>query len=104
MEQRKTIDGTSFTQGDYAIAVRWLNRLEEDPEQRTFELIGDSNQFVVNSTELRLTKIEMERVRVAGAPVRVSARASTRAQQRVDRPVKYNLPAATEQVILNSCW
>jgi hypothetical protein len=30
-EKSERIEGTRFDQGDYAIAVRWLLRLDEDP-------------------------------------------------------------------------
>ena len=65
---RTHVDGTRFDPGDWGIAVRWLSRLEEDAEQRTFELEGDDSGrvddlrwVVINSTELRLTSIEMDK-------------------------------------------
>lgn len=57
VQERKTIDGTQFNSGDHAIAVRWFDRLSEDAQQRTFELGPNSEQFVVNSTELRWTNL-----------------------------------------------
>ena len=65
---------TRFDPGDWGIAVRWLHRLEEDTEQRTFELEGgvvcgvDAPKVVViNSTELRWHSIEMCLLEATGA-------------------------------------
>ena len=79
VQQRKTIDGTRFSSGDYAISVKWLSRLAEDPEQRTFELDHTSvEQFVINSTELRLSNLELDKVSPLGPAPRRQLRASTR--------------------------
>ena len=58
-ERTKRINSTTFTRGDYAIAVRWLHRYPGDEQKRTYVLDayeGDSHD-VVNSTELQ--KIQM---------------------------------------------
>ena len=59
-----------------------LERTSEDPQQRTFELDVNEEPTVVNSTELRFTDIEMERVRSVGAHVTV-VRRSLRAGARL---------------------
>ena len=103
MGHRETIDGTRFDPGDCAIAVRWRSRLAEDPEQRTFELTGKEEQFVINSTELRYVNVGIELVPPIGAPVRRSCRGSTRAQSSRGQVLnrKYVLPIESEQTILN---
>ena len=109
--EQQYVDGTRFDEGELGIAVRWLSRLQEDAEQRTFELNDDadgSNQFIVNSTELRFTDIELLDVAAAGpAPVRRSKRAATQAAAQYDgklKAKKYELPVETEQIILKACW
>ena len=53
MTAQKTADGTRLDPGDDAIAVRWLDRGDDDEQQRTFNLCStDSTQFLINSTEL----------------------------------------------------
>ena len=109
---RRHVDGTRFDPGDWGIAVRWLSRLEEDAEQRTFELEGDdsgrvddSRWVVINSTELRFHSIEMEVLEAEGPVVRRSARTAARSaisQAHLTR--KYRLPTATERAVLKACW
>ena len=54
VSERKNIDGTRFDPGDFAIAVRWLERVDGDEQQRSFEFSRtDGSQFVISSTELR---------------------------------------------------
>lgn len=105
-KDREYIDGTRFDNGDYAVAVRWLTRLDEDPEQRTFELDPGSEIFTINSTELRWNNIELDRVLPAEPQVRRSSRGMTRAQsnQGIVLPSKYTIPVEAEQAILNDCW
>ena len=124
--RREAINGTRFDPGDYAISVKWylfciksaiswclvcrLERLPKDIEQKAFQLDNDcTEQFVINSTELRLVGVEMDEV-VAGAPPRRSARATTaissRASQglhRSNRRRTYALPTQTEQFTLETC-
>ena len=106
VEQRETIDGTRFDPGDHAIAVRWLARLAEDPEQRTFEFTGEEEQFVINSTELRYVNVALDMVPPIAAPVRRSNRGLTRAQSSSNQVLrrKYVLPIESEQAILNDLW
>ena len=87
-------------------SINRLDRLEEDAEQRTFELNNDSlNESVINSTELRYTHMEMDLVTALGPVPRMSSRTSTRAQshQRVTNK-KYILPVEIEQHILQTCY
>ena len=78
-EGRQYVNRTRFDDGEYGIAVQWLARLPEDPELRTFELDGDSEEFVINSTELRCAQIEL----IPDRPVRAPVRRSPRARKRV---------------------
>ena len=102
--ERTYLNGTRFDEGDCAIAVRWLQRLSEDPEQRTFEYhVNDTAEVsVLNSTELRHTNIELELVPPMGATLRRSNRSVPRGHTAGSR--KYSLPVAIEQAILNDCW
>ena len=106
VQEKEVIDGTRFDPGDYAIAVRWLARLAEDPEQRTFELTGEEEQFVINSTELRYVNVSLDLVPPVNAPTRRSSRGLTRAQSSGYQVLKrkYILPIESEQAILNDLW
>ena len=92
--------------------MRWLGRLAEDPELRTFELDADcTDEFIVNSSELRCTHIELIPDRPVGPAVRRSRRVHAgHGHDRDGRGVahlqgrKYTLPVETEQTILRSCW
>ena len=94
-KDRECIDGTRFDNGDYAVAMRWLTRLDEDldPEQRTFELDPCSQIFTINSSELRWNNIELDRVLPAEPQVRRSGRGMTRAQSNrgIVLPNKYTI-------------
>lgn len=104
VQSSKSIDGTRFTAGDYALAVKWLDRLSEDPEQRTFELNHESVEtFVINSTELRMSNLELDKVVPTGAAPRRQLRASTRNSSRV-RKEKFMLPIQIEQHILETLY
>ena len=92
--------------------MRWLDRLVEDPdpELRPFELAADSTaEFIVNSSELRCTHIEL----IPDHPVGPAVRRSRRVRGGHDRDGrgvahlqgrKFELPVETEQTILRSCW
>ena len=111
-DKRKHVDGTRFDPGDWGIAVRWLSRLEEDDEQRTFELEGDdsgkvddSKVVVINSTELRCHSIEMEVLEAEGPAVRRSTRTAARsATSSAHLTRKYRLPIDAEDAILKACF
>ena len=83
--------------------------MAEDPELRTFELAPNStDEFIVNSSELRCTQIELIPERPVGPTVRRSQRGHG-GYARGGRGVahlqgKYTLPVETEQIILCSCW
>ena len=123
---RQTINSTRFDAGDYAISVKWsgcalkkdhlrlllcrLERLSEDPEQRTFELAGSGADIsVINSTELRLVGVEMDKYKEKplGVAPRRSQRGSTRASSlaQVQHSVNqtFILPTQIEQFILQAC-
>ena len=95
------------TTTDCAIVSRWLSRVSEDAEQRTFELNNSSEMFLVNSTELRHVNIELDLVPPLGPAVTVrrSSRGMTRAQSSGGRVLdkKYTLPIELEQAILGDC-
>ena len=101
--ERETIGGTRYDPGDCAIAVQWLARAAEDPEQRTFELVEGGEQFVINSTELRFSGVSLELVPPMGPAVRRSSRGMTRAQSSGHQVLtrKYVLPIESEQAILD---
>ena len=103
IQERETIDGTRYDPGDYAIAVQWLARVAEDPEQRIFELVEGGEHFLINSTELRFGGVGLELVPPLGPAVRRSSRGLTRAQSSGGRvlPRKYVLPIESEQAILD---
>ena len=95
-----------FDPGDYAIAVRWLHRVSDDSEQRSFEYDATTPQMTLNSTELPCVKIELDTVKQA-QQVRRSPRAGAQAAQRQHvqgHSVRYELAADAEQTIFNSCW
>lgn len=105
-EKRQKIDGTMFDPGDCAIAVRWLRRVSDDSEQRSFEYDATAPQMTLNSTELRCVTVELDTVKQA-RQVRRSRRAGARAaaqQHALGDLVIYELAAEAEQTILNSCW
>lgn len=57
MTKKKTLHGdesrsTAYSNGDYAIAIEWYERVEGDLERRAF-VPGDGVVCLVNSTELR---------------------------------------------------
>jgi hypothetical protein len=90
---------------DHVVAVRWLERLTEDPELRTFELKPNAPQDVFNSTELRCVDVQLDKENGQLAPVRRSARAnSQRASQAIARAIRYVVPTEVEQMILVDCW
>ena len=107
-EGRQNVNRTRFDDGEYGIAVRWLGRLAEDAELRTFDLVADcAEEFIVNSTELRCSEIEMIPVQPVGPAVRRSGRGKGRDRGRPTtgpRPGQYTLPIETEQLILRTCW
>ena len=83
VSERKNIDGTRFDPGDSAIAVRWLERVDDDEQQRTFEFSStDGSQFVINSTELRHNGFELDKIAPLGPIPRRSARSSTQVSSR----------------------
>jgi hypothetical protein len=109
VSERKNIDGTRFDPGDFAIAVRWLERVDDDEQQRTFEFSStDGSQFVINSTELRHSGFELDKVAPLGPIPRRSARSSTQVSSRAraaqsNIPTQYVLPVQIEQFILETC-
>ena len=109
VSERKNIDGTGFDPGDFAIAVRWLERVDDDEQQRTFEFSStDGSQFVINSTELRHSGFELDKVAPLGPIPRRAARSSTQVSSRAraaqsNIPTQYVLPVQIEQFILETC-
>ena len=63
-QRRLDINGTQFTEGDFAIAVRWYDRLADDLEGLKFRRWspGGADQdgiSMVNSTELRAIDLDV---------------------------------------------
>jgi len=108
MQGRETIDKTRYDPGDCAIAVVWLERLAEDPERRTFELVEGTKPSLFNSTELRCIDIQMEKEAGPTPVIRRKSRrghASSKARDvMMAKPDKYRVPTLSESVILASCW
>jgi hypothetical protein len=104
-DDREHIDGTRFDPGDYAIVVQWLSRLAEDPAQRTFEVNPEAREFIINSTELRYSSVELDLVVPTGPALRRSSRAVTQAQSSHGQVLhrKYIISIETEQAILQRC-
>ena len=104
---RQYVNRTRYDNGEYGVAVRWLSRLAEDPEQRTFELDNNSEQFIFNSTELRAIDVGMTRARAGPTPVRPVTRSGHSGRGGLGRGVrgrKFTLPVESEQAILQLCW
>ena len=115
VEQRETLNGTSFQAGDIAIAVQWFHRDDADSERLTFVMDAPHSDAarvdVFNSTELRVTQLELKEVvaptftpaaprrsRRAGA---VAARTVVAARTAADE-TKYSLTPVQERVIMKS--
>ena len=104
---RQYVNRTRYDNGEYGVAVRWLSRLADDPEQRTFELDNNSEQFIFNSTELRAIDVGMTRVRAGPTLVRPVTRSGHSGRGGLGRGVrgrKFTLPVESEQAILQLCW
>ena len=86
-----------------------LERLAEDPEQRTFELAASGADIsVVNSTELRLVGVEMDKYKdkplgVAPRRSQRGSRASSLAQVQHNANQTFILPTQIKQFILQAC-
>jgi len=98
-ESTVKINGTTFTNGDYVMAIEWFSRDPADSQRLTF--MGDADdtpgsiQFeVVNSTELRAINLKMTAVRRPGASTR----------RRAAVPQRYTLNAGDEWVVISACW
>ena len=98
-ESTVKINGTTFTNGDYVMAIEWFSRDPADSQRLTF--MGDADdtpgsiQFeVVNSTELRAINLKMTAVRRPGASTR----------RRAAVPQRYTLNAGDEGVVISACW
>lgn len=102
-DRSERINGTQFDRGDYVVAVRWLERLSEDSELRTFELKPDAVHDVFNSTELRAIDVQLDKENGGLAPVRRSMRPSSRRAAQATA-IRYVVPTNVEQIILADCW
>ena len=63
-KRRLDINGTMFTEGDFAIAVQWYDRLAEDMEGLKFrkwtpDAADEDGISMVNSTELRAVDVDV---------------------------------------------
>ena len=87
-----------------------LERVAEDSQQRTFELPRDdgtatTQPTVVNSIEIRFSKIEMGREKKILPELRRNPhRSGVLRTDHVAQVEKLVLPVVTEQLILGSCW
>jgi len=105
---------TTFSRGDYVIAVRWYHRYEGDSTGRTWvkDPYDDDKHDVLNSTELRLIGFPMEAVQlpppVQAAPLRRSGRNQAAATPPPPSPaddiVHLKMTEVTASAILTNNW
>ena len=121
VEKHETLEETTYTRGDYMVAVRWWHRDDADSERLTFmeddyaaaaDTADDfvhtaraSSWDVFNSTELRAIKLTL--TVVPGLTLSRAPRRSTRnggSGQNPPAEVRLRLHAEEEQIILDACW
>ena len=116
--------GTTFTEGDFAIAVQWYDRLAEDLEGLKFrrEIPQDPEDdgiSIVNSTELRAVDVDVRPCVPSGLAsavyqpgTRVQPKRTGRRAAVVERAGPPELPADTvyeiradsDVLIRRECW
>ena len=112
--------GTQFSGGDWALAVRWLDRTNDDCERRTFESWVDKSEHsferyvITDSTELRALEFTMlsEEPLPKLVEVRKSSRTSVKANTEASlarckpqsRPDRWIMPITVENDILSELW
>lgn len=109
-ERSEKINGTAFTRGDYAIAIRWMERDESDAEARLAFMYSESADIgVLNATEIRAYDFKMEKSAVP-VPVQKSTRSSRRKSKA--KPLKpqtlqdgtYCMTPAFDKFVLGQNW
>ena len=100
---------TRFSRNDYVIAVRWYQRYPGDATGRTWvkDPYDGDKYDVLNSTELRLIKFELEEVRLPPPVQPRVPRRSTRNQASAplaEEIVHYVMSAQTASEILAANW
>ena len=109
-ERSKRINNTEFTRDDYVVAVRWLHRYAGDDCGLTYVLDAyeHNNHDVVNSTELRATGFDLDKVALPSAPARRTRSRGRNTHRNVAAPcepdVHYTLDPDIEDAILKQCW
>lgn len=121
-DRSERINGSEYTRGDYAVAVKWWVKTSDDPEERTYEAEvpsaediqaygmeqDDDTFFLVNSTELRMVGFQMDPI---DPPPRPTAHVSHRTRGASSAPEcastegrRFRLPADVENQGLAMCW
>jgi hypothetical protein len=123
VEKHETLEETTYTRGDYMVAVRWWHRPRDDADSERLTFMEDdyaaaadtaddfvhtaraSSWDVFNSTELRAIKLTL--TVVPGLTLSRAPRRSTRnggSGQNPPAEVRLRLHAEEEQIILDACW
>lgn len=99
------LHGVGCHPGEVLLAVRWYERDESDNERRTFHL-GDGPVEVFNSADLRLSKFNLEKLRMPQPAVqkRGSARLVGGAAPKAAEAQRWRLPHTLETKILTANW
>lgn len=110
---RQTFEGTQFSEGDVAIAVEWYDRHPSDPDGMHFvrwDHVAAGNaadtRYVLNSTELRMTKfsmLELPPLQPALQVVRRTRVSVHRASRAEDRQI-WQLPRHLHAEFLSLMW
>ena len=123
-QRRLVINGTTFTEGDFVIAVQWYDRLAEDLEGLKFrrerpEDHEDNGISIVNSTELRAADVDVRPLVPTGLassvyqpgtrrqPARSGRRAAVverAAPPELPADTVYEIRADTDALIRRECW
>ena len=106
IDRSEKINGTTFTRGDYCVAVRWLERSVADSERLTFLYNESDPPDVVNSTELRAHDFKLEPGRDLPTPrtTRSTKRKKAAQKNKLLKDGIHHLPPEIEKTILSSCW
>ena len=118
------INGTMFTEGDFAIALRWYDRLAEDPEgglkfgKWSPDVAGHDGIGMVNCTELRAADVDVRACAPTGLvqqPSRVQPVRTVRGGRRAGLVARapppeppadtvYEIRADEDSLIRRECW
>ena len=122
-QRRLDINGTVFTEGDFAIAVRWYDRLADDSDGLKFrqwrppDSASDDGISMVNSTELRAADVDVRPIVQSGLlqPSRVQPVRTVRGGRRAalvelapprEPPADtvFEILADVDSLIRRECW